>query len=112
MEKKVIISKIKKMLLRVLTFIIFVVIYLGLLVFIELHKILPFFPILFLFDFSLLIGYPLFLRFVLKKKWFDCTRNECLRLKYILLPWLLLEIVVILYYPNETLLTLQQIAKG
>ena len=42
MEKKVIISKIKKMLLRSFTFIIFVVIYLGLLVFMELHKTIPF----------------------------------------------------------------------
>ena len=75
--------------------------------FYELHLIVPFFPILFLFDLSLIVGYPLFLRYVLKKKWFDCCKDKLLQIKYILLPILFLEMlalfVVIICYADEIL---------
>lgn len=48
--------------------------------FYELHFIIPFFPILFLFDLCLIIGYPMFLRYVLKKKWFECCKNKLLQI--------------------------------
>lgn len=73
----------------------------------ELHFIVPFFPILCLFDLCLVVGYPLFLRYALKKKWFECRKDKLLQIKYILLPILFLEIsalfVVIICYPNEIL---------
>lgn len=112
MERTVIILKSKKVIWSILSYAIITLIYFGLLLIYLLHHIITFFPVLFLFDFSLLIGYPLFLRFVLKRKWFDCTKNDYLLLKYILIPWLILELLVMLYYPNETWLILQQIVKG
>ena len=73
----------------------------------NLHFMLPFFPILFFFDLCLVIGYPLFLRYVLKRKWFECCKNKILQMKYILLPILFLEaltlLTVIISYPNEIL---------
>lgn len=112
MERSVIILKSKKVIWSILSYAIITLIYFGLLLIYLFHRIITFFPVLFLFDFSLLVGYPLFLRFVLKRKWFDCTKNDYLLLKYILIPWLILELLVMLYYPNETWLILQQIVKG
>ena len=107
MEKKVL--KIYKTLVN---FICFSGICLGGLIIIEFHKFIPFFPILFLFDFFTLIGYPLFLRFILKKRWFDCAKDEYLKLKYLFIPYIILEILVMLYYPNQILFALQQIASN
>ena len=112
MERSVIILKSKKVIWSILSYAIITLISFGLLLIYLYHLIITFFPVLVLFDFSLLIGYPLFLRFVLKRKWFDCTKNDYLLLKYILIPWLILELLVMLYYPNETWLILQQIVKG
>ena len=102
----------KKLALKIISDVVFLLYLFGLFTILVFHKILPFFPILFLFDFSLLIGYPLFLKFVLKKKWFDCTKNDYLLLKYILIPCIILELLVLLYYPHETYLAIQQMAKG
>ena len=94
MEKKDIIQRIRKLLLEITNSVLFVI-------------ILPFFPILFFFDLCLVIGYPLFLRYVLKRKWFECCKNKILQMKYILLPILFLEaltlLTVIISYPNEIL---------
>ena len=79
---------------------------------IELHFIVPFFPVLFLFDFCFVVGYPMFLRFVLKKKWFECTKDNYLNIKYILLPWFFMGLSLLLYYHNETWLALQKIAES
>ena len=101
---------IKKRLLQVLVFIMFAIVYCGLLVIYEMHKIMAFFPILFLFDFCFLAGHPLFVKYVLKRKWFDeCTKDNCLKIKYILLPWLVMEFILILCCPHEMLLALQKI---
>ena len=103
MEKKVINEKV----ITVLDFICSLYALLGINIIVALHAYVPFFPVLFLFDFCLLIGYPLFLRFVLKRKWFECRKDKLLQIKYILLPTLFLEIlallVVIICYPNEIL---------
>ena len=80
---------------------------LGIIVILGLHAYVSFFPVLFLFDFCLLIGYPLFLRFVLKKRWFDCHTTKILTLKYIIIPWAIMESLVMLYYPKETVYILQ-----
>lgn len=93
-------------------FIFFIFIYYGLLIIVELHKIVPFFPILFLFHFLFWVGHPLFVKYVLKRKWFECTKDDFLSLKYILIPCIILELLVLLYYPHETYLTIQQMAKG
>ena len=74
----------------------------GIFIIIVFHIIGPFFPILFLFDFCFVVGYPLFLRYVLKKKWFECTKDYYLKIKYILLPWFIMELVVLLYYHKAT----------
>lgn len=105
MEKGVIKTK----LIEFISYAIIFVIILFSIEFYELHFIIPFFPILFLFDLCLIIGYLMFLRYVLKKKWFECCKNKLLQIKYILLPILLLEIlalfVIIIYYTNEILQT-------
>ena len=112
MGKKTRNKMIKTLFYKCINFALSTLVAFGIVALIELHFMVPFFPILFLFDFCLLIGYPLFLVKVLKKKWFDCTKNDYLLLKYILIPWLILELLVMLYYPNETWLILQQIVKG
>ena len=68
----------------------------------NLHFMLPFFPVLFMFNFCFWIGHPMFLRYVLKKKWFECTKDHYLKIKYILLPWLIMGLMVLLYYHKAT----------
>ena len=103
MEKKVI----RKKLIEFISYAIIFIIVLFSIEFYELHFIIPLFPILFLFDLCLIVGYPLFLRYVLKKEWFECCKDRMLQIKYILLPILFLEtlslFVVIICYPNEIL---------
>ncbi|MBP5353364.1 MAG: hypothetical protein J6Y91_06365 [Alphaproteobacteria bacterium] len=107
MEEKDIDEAIKTILFQCIDFVLSVLFALGVVALIELHFIVPLFPILFLFDLCLIVGYPLFLRYVLKKKWFECCKDKLLQIKYILLPILFLEIltlfVVIVCYPNEIL---------
>ena len=98
---------IRKKLIEFISYAIIFIIVLFSIEFYELHFMVPLFPILFLFDLCLIVGYPLFLRYVLKKKWFECCKDKLLQIKYILLPVLFLEImalfVVIICYPNEIL---------
>ena len=61
-----------------------------------------FFLILFLFSFCLIIAYPLFLRFVLQLKWSECTKDETLAFKHIMIPYLIMELAVLSCYPHET----------
>lgn len=84
----------------------------GIILILGLHFILPVFPALFLFDFVFCCGYPLFLRFILRKKWFECIHDKFLKIKYILLPWLVMEILVLLYYHDETILVINAIIEG
>ena len=102
MEKEVINEKIKKIGLKIASDVIFLLCLLGLFAILVFHKIVPLFPVLFLFDFCFVIGYPLFLRFVLKKKWFECTKDNYTKIKYILFPWLIMELIVLLYYHKAT----------
>lgn len=85
----------------------FVYAVLGILIILVLHSSVSFFPVLFLFDFCLLLGHPLFLCFVLKKKLSVCRENIYLRLKYMLVPTVIMESIVFLCYPEETLYILQ-----
>ena len=107
MEKKDIIQRIRKLLLEITNSVLFVIILFNAYIILSFHKIVPFFPILFFFDLCLVIVYPLFLRYVLKRKWFECCKNKILQMKYILLPILFLEaltlLTVIISYPNEIL---------
>ena len=112
MEKKGLKENIIKTLIKIMVFVICFLIYCGLLIIIELHKCVPFFPVLFLFHIIFWAGHPLFVIYVLKRKWGDCTKNNYLLLKYILIPCIILELLVMLYYPNETWLILQQVVKG
>ena len=86
-----------------------VVVVFGIIALLELYSMVPLFPVLFLFDFCFCFGYPLFLRYVLKRKWFECCKDKLLQIKYILLPILFLEIlaifVIVMCYPNEILQT-------
>jgi hypothetical protein len=112
MEKEVILKKIKELSLKAITYVICLFILCGLMIILVFHKFGPFFPILFLFDFCFWFGHPLFLRYVLKRKWFECTKDYYLKIKYILLPWLIMELLVLLYYHNETWFVLQKIAES
>ena len=107
MEKEVISETIKTIFFKCIDFALSVLVSFGIVALIELHFMVPFFPILFFFDLCLVIGYPLFLRYVLKRKWFECCKNKILQMKYILLPILFLEaltlLTAIISYPNEIL---------
>ena len=102
-------EKAKNIFWKTISYIFFTFICLEGIIIIEIHKIVPFFPVLFLFDFCFIVGYPLFLRFVLKKKWFECTKNSYLKIKYILLPWLIMELIVLLYYHKATFFIIKTI---
>ena len=76
---------------------------------VRLHYIVPFFPILFLFNLCFWVGHPLFLRYILKRKWFECTKDYYLKIRYIMLPWLIMELMVLLYYHKATYLIIKTI---
>ena len=78
----------------------------------QLHFIAPFFPILFLFNSCFWVGYPLFLRYILKRKWFECIRNYSLKIKFILLPYFVMVTTLILWYYDEISKVLQQLAES
>ena len=99
MEKK----ELQIKLIQIFDFILSTYTAIALVIIVALHAYVPFFPVLFLFDFCLLIGYPLFLRFILKRKWFDCHKSKILTLKYIIVPWAVMDTVVMLCYAKETL---------
>ena len=107
MEKEAIKEKIKLYFFKCVDLVLSMLVTLALIALIELHLIIPLFPILFLLDLCLIVGYPMFLRYVLKKKWSECCRDKLLQIKYILLPILFMEIlalfVVIICYANEIL---------
>ena len=107
MEKEVTKEKIKAYFFKCIDFALSMLVTLVMIALIELHFIIPLFPILFLFDLCLIVGYPLFLRYVLRKKWFECCKDKLLQVKYILLPVLFIEIlalsVIIICYSNEIL---------
>ena len=93
---------IKNNIFKCIDFILNLLIAFGIFIIIVFHKIGPFFPVLFLFDFCFWFGHPLFLKYVLKRKWFECTKNFYLKIKYILLPCLIMELVILLYYHKAT----------
>ena len=72
-----------------------------------LHAYVSFFPVLFVFDICFWIGHPLFVRFALKKRWFECIKDYYLSLKYITIPWLVMELLVMLCYPHETMMIIK-----
>ena len=111
MEKEVVIKRIKELGLKAIDIIVCLLILCGFMIILLFHKIGPFFPILFLFDFCFWFGHPLFLRYVLKKKWFECTKDYYLKIKYILLPWLIMELVVLLYYHKATYFIIKTICE-
>ena len=111
MEKEVI-NRAKELVLKVITNVICVFILCGFMIILIFHRISPFFPILFLFDFCFVVGYPLFLRYVLKKKWFECTKDDYLCIKYIMLPLLIMELAVLLCYPHETIMAIDFLAES
>lgn len=102
MEEESIVRKAKSLALKIVSDVIFLLCLFSLFTILAFHVIVPFFPILFLFDFCFLVGYPLFLRYVLKRKWFECTKDDYLCIRYILLPWLIMELIVLLYYHKAT----------
>ena len=102
MEEESIVRKAKSLALKIVSDVIFLLCLFGLFTILAFHVIVPFFPILFLFDFCLVVGYPLFLKYVLKRKWFECTKDDYLELKYISIPWLIMELIVLLYYHKAT----------
>ena len=79
----------------------------GFSVVIGLHAYVPFFPVLFLFDVCCWVGHPMFLHCVLQKKWNVCIYDDKLRLRYITIPWLIVELLVMLCYPSETMMIIK-----
>jgi hypothetical protein len=113
MEKKVIIQRIKRLSLKLINnFFAFFICFWLIIIVLRLHVIAPFFPILFLFDFCFLIGYPLFLRYVLKRKWFECTKDDYLCIRYIMLPLIIMELAVLLCYPHKTIMAIDFLAES
>lgn len=102
MGKEATIVWIKKVLLKIIYLMVSLLIFCNAIIILYLHLNVPFFPVLFLFNFCFWFGYPIFLEHVLKKQWFECTKNDCLALQYILLPWLIMELIVLLYYHKIT----------
>ena len=103
---------IKKLLLKMINCTFFVLILFNAYIILRLHITVPFFPVLFLFDFCLLVGYPLFLRYVLKKKWFECTKDDYLCIRYIMLPLIIMELAVLLCYPYDTIMAIDFLAES
>ncbi len=112
MEKETIIKRIKKIASEAITDVICVLVLCGLMIILVFHKFGPLFPVLFLFDFCFMVGHPLFLRYVLKRKWFECTKDNFLRIKYILLPWLIMELLVLLYYHKVTFFIIKTVMEN
>ncbi len=76
MEKEGTSGAIKIFFLKCADFVLSTLCAFGIIALIELHFIVPLFPILFLFDLCPIVGYPLFLRYVLKKKWIECCKDK------------------------------------
>ena len=76
-------------------------------VIVDLQTLFPLSPILWLFQLCFWIGHPLFVRFALKKRWFECIKDYYLSLKYITIPWLVMELLVMLCYPHETMMIIK-----
>ena len=112
MDKEAIIKRIKELALEAITDVICVLILCGLMIILIFHKICPFFPVLFLFDFCFIVGHPLFLRYVIKRKWDECTKDYYLKIKYILFPWLIMELLVLLYYHKVTLFIIKTVMEN
>ena len=104
MGKRVIITWIKKTLLKIVYWSVSLLIFFNAMIILNLHLVVPFFPILFLFNFCFWLGHPMFVKLVLKQKWYECAKDDYLALKYILIPSLIMELVVIIYYYDEIML--------
>ena len=103
---------IKNIFWTAICYIFFSYICLGGIIILEIHRYAPFSLILFLLELCFVIGYPLFLHFVLRKKWLECTKNSYNKVKYILFPALVTETCIMLYYHNQILLVLQKISEN
>ncbi len=86
MEKEVITKEIKELTLKAINAILSIFYIFGLFTILAFHVIVPFFPILFLFDFCFLVG----------------IKDEYLKIKYILAPYVIMEMIVLLYYHKAT----------
>ncbi|MBQ8671045.1 MAG: hypothetical protein IJ525_00815 [Alphaproteobacteria bacterium] len=112
MEKEVMIAKTKDLCWKVINNVLIMLVIFMLLAIIELHKTVPFFPILFLFNLCFWLGHPLYLKYILRQKWFECTKDDYLCLKYLVLPKLIMEILLMLYYHNETMFIIEAIMES
>ena len=112
MEKEVIISWLKKGLLKIIYWGVSLLIFFNAMIILYFHWIIPFFPILFLFNFCFWFCHPIFVKYVFKQKWYECTKDEYLALKYILIPSLVMEGIVLLYYYPVTKFAINIFMKG
>lgn len=112
MEKEVRFSLIRRIILKTIYWLVSLLIFISAMIILVFHKICPYFPVLFLFDFCFIVGHPLFLKHISKKKWYECTKDDFLALRYILLPSIFMELVVLLYYHNETILIIKAIMEN
>ena len=103
-------KSVKNIFWGVICYILFTYVCLGGIIIIEIHRYVPFFPILFFFDLCFIVVYPLFLHFILKKRWFECAKDNYTKVKYILFPWFVMETCVMIYYYNQILLVFQKIS--
>lgn len=112
MEKKVIVKKIKQYILGVISNIMFFLVLFGYFATLCLISYVSFFPILFIFNFYFWIGHNLFLKYVLRRKWSDCTKDNFLSIKYIFTPLLIMEMLAMLCYYNETKNVISSMVEG
>lgn len=103
MEKEEIKAGLRVKLLKLVNYIVAYLAILGVVIITYLHFMVPFFPVLFLFDICFWIGHRLFLERVLHRKWTDCTKDDYLSIKYLELPMLIMELLVMLYYYQESM---------
>ena len=102
-------DKIKNILLETINFTLIVIVCIGLMIILWLHKLVPFFPVLFLFHIFFWVVHPLFLKYVYKEKWHFFTSDSYRLLKYVLIPCIVFEVAVIMYYPKESIMAAKQI---
>ncbi len=114
MEKKIQIEKIKISALKAINGILTIFTATGAIIIMTLHfdENVSFFPILFLFDLYFFYGDKLFLEKVIKIKWSERADNEATLLKYIVLPMIFIEALVILYYYKYTFPIIKEMAEN
>ena len=116
MEKMELNAFTKKIFRKSILYILLVILYMEILLVAELHFTVSFFPIPFFFHLCFWVIWPLLVKFALKKEWCKCAKDDFLCIKYIIIPYMIIGLGIILlsilYYPHGTQQALQQILES